>query len=90
MIRKAARRLAGEASRAGGYWLNGLQRPPHFLRSLRSSPFYEPVEFGWAVKLVQAFSAVRAEAAAARAPPKGAPRPAVSLGGGGTAATPHR
>ena len=89
MIRKAARRLAGEASRAGGYWLNGLQRPPHFLRSLRSSPFYEPVEFGWAVKLVQAFSAVRAEAAAARAPPKGAPRPAVSLGGGGTAATPR-
>lgn len=69
---EAARRLAGEASRAGGYWLNGLQRPPHFLRSLRSSPFYEPVEFGWAVKLVQAFSAVRAEAAAARAPPKGA------------------
>ena len=54
-----ARRLAAAAVSHNGYWRSPWQRPPHFVRRLRSQPWYDPAEFSWAPKLLSAFADIR-------------------------------
>ena len=58
-----ARRLAAAAVAYNGYWRSPWQRPPHFVRRLRSQPWYDASEFSWAPKLLSAFADIRREVA---------------------------
>lgn len=54
-------RLVEDACRTGKYWVNKVQRPMHFYPKLRSSPWWEPFEFPWALNLMANYADIRAE-----------------------------
>ena len=59
-------------SKTTNYWHDSLQRPPHFLPSLRSQPFYDASEFEWATTLLRSFDEIRQEVLALSTRPVGA------------------
>uniref|UniRef100_A0A7S4BQD6 Aspartyl/asparaginy/proline hydroxylase domain-containing protein n=1 Tax=Chrysotila carterae TaxID=13221 RepID=A0A7S4BQD6_CHRCT len=73
-IAATSRSLAAAAVATNNYWRSNLQRPSHFLRSLRSQPFYDAGELEWAPDLLAIFSEIKAEVEQMRQPTRGAER----------------
>uniref|UniRef100_A0A7S0L3U4 Aspartyl/asparaginy/proline hydroxylase domain-containing protein n=1 Tax=Coccolithus braarudii TaxID=221442 RepID=A0A7S0L3U4_9EUKA len=71
-VAQLSKRLADEAASTGRYWRNGWQRPSHFLRGLRSQPFYDAGELDFAPSLLRMFATIREEVLGTLAPPRGA------------------
>ena len=56
-----------------GFWEHALQRPPHFIPRIRSRPWWDPQQFGWARELEANFPLIKAELLAILTGPKGMP-----------------
>lgn len=52
------------ASRMDNFWVNRMQRPPHFTPHLRSKPWWEPSTFSWVAKLENEYEDIRSEVCA--------------------------
>ena len=50
-----------------------MQRPMHFYPKLESKPWWDPMDFPWAMKLLQAYGEIRAEVGRPRWEPTGSP-----------------
>jgi len=66
---KMHREMVEEACLTRRFWVTGWQRPMHFMRKLRSQPWWDATEFPWVVKMLQAFPDIKREVLAMRAPP---------------------
>jgi aspartate beta-hydroxylase len=50
------------------FWVSKMQRPMHFYPKLTSQPWWDPSDFPWAMKLLQAYDEIRAEVLKMRLP----------------------
>ena len=55
------REMVEAAALTNRHWVTGWQRPMHFMRKLRSQPWWDKTEFAWCALLERHFGAIREE-----------------------------